>query len=287
MNSGAATRLPVTAMIFTLDEEIHLPSCLESLRWCDDIVIIDSFSSDRTLEIARLAGARVLQNRFSGFGDQRNWALKNAAPRHPWVLVLDADERVPPEMTGELERILPAVAGDVAAFQMARRFYFWGRWLRYSSLYPSYVVRLVRHGRVVYVNRGHAETQQVDGEIRSLGTDLIDENLKGLAAWFSRQNWYSSQEAAHELREEQAPFRIKDVASADPLARRAALKRIAAALPGRPVWYFLFSYVVRGGFLDGTRGFVFCLLKAAYQAMIVMKKYELRQSAAGGPQGVE
>jgi len=286
MNPAAADQVPVTAMIFTLEEELHLPSCLESLRWCDDVVIIDSFSSDRTLEIARAAGARIFQNRFTGFGDQRNWALKNAAPRHAWVLILDADERVPPEMVGELGRTLPEVAEGVAAFRMARRFHFWGRWLRHSSLYPSYVVRLVRHGRVVYVNRGHAETQQVDGEIRSLATDLIDENLKGLGEWFSRQNRYSSQEAAHELREERVPFSVAHIASPDPLVRRAALKRIAVVLPGRPVWYFLYSYVLRGGFLDGVPGFVFCLLKAVYQAMIVMKKYELRQ-AVGGKLSVE
>ena len=273
----ASVAVPVTAMVFTLDEELHMPSCLDSLRWCDDVVVIDSFSRDRTVELARAAGARVLQNRFTGFGDQRNWALTNAAPRHPWVLILDADERVPQQMVEELRETLPAVPEGVAAFRMARRFHFWGRWLRYSSEYPTYVVRLVRCGRVSYVNRGHAETQKVAGEIRTQRSDLIDENLKGLDDWFKRQNRYSSQEAAYELAQERGKLRVLDLVSSDPLARRAALKRFAAGIPGRPVWYFLYSYVLRAGFLDGRDGLVFCLLKAIYQAMVAMKKVELRR----------
>ena len=264
-------------MVFTLDEEVHLPSCLASLAWCDDVIVVDSFSKDRTLDIARTSGARVFQNTFTGFGDQRNWALENTAPKHPWVLILDADERVPPEMVEEL-RAMPATASqDVAAFRIARRFHFWGRWLRYSSLYPTYVVRLVRAGRIRYVNRGHAETQEVDGRILTLATDLIDENRKGLHDWFARQNRYSRREAEFELEQENDAWRIAEFASAEPLRRRAALKRLAAGVPGRPVWYFLYSYVLRGGFRDGVDGLIFCLLKSTYQLMVSMKKCEMRQ----------
>jgi glycosyltransferase involved in cell wall biosynthesis len=282
MTPEASDVVPASAMIFTLDEELHLQSCLASLQWCDDIVVIDSFSGDRTVEIARAAGARVLQNRFTGFGDQRNWALANAAPKHPWVLILDADERVPREMVEELRQTLASVPEGVAAFRMARRFHFWGSWLRYSSLYPTYVVRLVRCGRVSYVNRGHAETQQVNGEIGDLASDLIDENLKGLDEWFERQNRYSGRDAEFELQEEVRPWQAADLANADPLIRRAALKRFAASIPGRPLWYFIYAYVLRGGFLDGRNGLVFCLMKSFYQAMVVMKKYELRRSHREG-----
>lgn len=265
----------ISTFVFTLDEERHLPACLASLAWCDDVVVVDSFSRDRTLEIAHRGGARVVQHEFTGFGDQRNWALENAQPRHEWVLILDADERVPPEMVDELRQI-SSVSSTVAAFRVARRFYWWGKWLRYSSLYPSYVVRLVRRGRVRYMNRGHAETQEVDGEIASLRSDLIDENSKGLDEWFSRQNRYSGSEAGFELAQESAPWRWRDLFSADPLARRAALKRFAAGVPGRPLWYFVYSYVFRMGFLDGFQGFVFCVLKSFYQWMIVIKKLEAR-----------
>ncbi len=130
------------------------------------------------------------------------------------------------------------------------------------------------------MNRGHAETQEVDGEIRRLHSDLRDENLKGLDEWFARQNRYSGDDAAFELAAERLPWRVADLASADPLVRRAGLKRLAYGLPGRPFLYFLYSYLLRGGFLDGRSGLVFCVLRSMYQLMIVLKKRELRSSGA-------
>lgn len=266
-------------MIFTLNEETHLPSCLDALAWCDDVIVVDSFSTDATETIARSRGARFLQRRFDGFGTQRNWALTEGAPAHEWVLVLDADERVTPELVGEMAAALAAPLDGVGAFRLRRRFYMWGRWLRYSSLYPNWVVRLVHRDRVRYVNRGHAETQEVTGEIRVLQNDLIDENLKGIDEWFERQSRYARKEAEHELAEERrVDFRWGDLLSSDPLVRRAGMKRLAWRVPGRPLFYFFYSYVVRRGFLDGRDGLVFSLMKAVYQSMIVVKKYDARRS---------
>jgi glycosyltransferase involved in cell wall biosynthesis len=269
--------VPVSVMVFTLNEEIHLPSCLASLGWTDDVIVVDSFSTDRTEELSRAAGARFFQHRFEGFGSQRTWALANTHPRHEWVLILDADERVPPELADEIARVVSAAPADVAAFRVKRRFHMWGRWLKRSSLYPTWVVRLVRAGRVDYVNRGHAETQVVRGTVASLQAGLIDENLKGMDEWFERQNRYSSKEAEFELDQEGLPFPWASLVSGDPLARRAALKRIAAAFPFRPSLYFLYSYLLRGGFLEGRDGLVFCSMKSEYQRMIVVKKHALRK----------
>lgn len=268
----------VSCLIYTLNEEVNLPHCLGSLGWCDDIVVVDSFSTDATEAIARDAGARFVQHPFTGFGDQRNWSLDSLPLKYPWALVLDADERVPPELASEMARRLSDVRDDVAAFRLRRRFHLWGRWLRHSSLYPTWVVRLVRVGNVRYVNRGHAETQEVDGRTESLEHDLIDENHKGLEDWWARQNRYSTQEALFELAQPGASWR--GLFSGDPLRRRAALKALARDLPGRPLWYFLYSYLLRLGFLDGADGFRFCAMKAMYQAMIALKKRELR---AGRP----
>ncbi len=272
--------VPVSVMVFTLDEAIHLPSCLEALAWCDDVIVVDSYSTDATEALARQAGARFFQNRFTGFGDQRNWALGTCAPKHPWILILDADERVTPELVEEFRRVLPDADPGIGAFRLKRRFHFWGRWLRHASLYPSWVVRLVRAGRVRYVNRGHAETQEVDGRLADLAHDLIDENLKGLDAWFARQNRYATREAEHELAQASRPFDRAGLLSRDALRRRAALKRIAASLPFRPQAYFLYSYLLRLGFLDGRDGFVFCMMKAEYQRMIVIKKYDMKRREA-------
>ena len=273
-----AASIPVSVMIFTLNEELHLPSCLAALRWCDDVIVVDSFSTDRTEAVARELGARFFQHRFEGFGSQRNWALDHTAPTHPWVLVLDADERVTPELADEMRSVLGVPLDGVGAFRLRRRFYMWGRWLRHSSLYPNWVVRLIHRERVRYVNRGHAETQEVRGDLRELQHDLIDENLKGIDEWFERQGRYARKEAEHELAEERrSRFRWRDLVGADPLRRRAALKRLAWRMPARPLVYFLYSYVVRRGFLDGRDGLVFSMMKATYQATIVAKKYDMER----------
>jgi glycosyltransferase involved in cell wall biosynthesis len=267
---------PVSCLIYTLNEEINLPHCLESLHWCDDVVVVDSFSTDRTEAVAKAAGARFLQHSFTGFGDQRNWSLDEVALKHPWALILDADERVPESLRAEMAQRLARVANDGAAFRVRRRFYLWGRWLRYSSLYPTWVVRVVRVGRVRYVNRGHAETQVVDGRTESLREDLIDENHKGMEDWWARQHRYSAQEALYELAQPQG--RLRDFFSSDPLRRRAGLKALARNLPGRSVWYFLYAYLLRLGFLDGMDGLRFCTMKAKCQALIKLKKHELKRA---------
>lgn len=272
--TARSAKAPVSVMIFTLDEEIHLPSCLAALGWADDVIVVDSFSTDRTEAICRERGARFFQNRFEGFGSQRNWALDNTQPRHPWILILDADERVTPELGEELKAISEAAPSGVGAYRVRRRFYMWGRWLRHSSLYPTWVVRFIHRDRVRYLNRGHAETQEVQGEIRDLAHDLIDENLKGIDEWFERQNRYSRKDAEFELEREKAGLQMGELFSGDPLKRRAALKRLAWRVPARELVYFLYSYVWRRGFLDGRDGFVFCRMRAMYQAEVAIKKYD-------------
>lgn len=272
-----AIKAPVSVMVFTLNEEIHLPSCLAALDWCDDIIVVDSFSTDRTEAICQEHGIRFFQNRFEGFGSQRNWALDNTQPRHSWILILDADERVTPELGEELRAIADESPSGVGAYRVRRRFYMWGRWLRYSSLYPTWVVRFIHRDRVRYIDRGHAETQEVAGEIRDLAHDLIDENLKGIDEWFERQNRYSRKDADFELDGEQAGLNQGDLLSPDPLKRRAALKRLARRVPARGLVYFLYSYVWRRGFLDGRDGFVFCQMRAMYQAEVAIKKYDTRR----------
>lgn len=274
--SSGQSACAVSVMIFTLNEELHLPSCLATLGWCDDVIVIDSFSTDGSREICDVAGVRFFQNRFTGFGDQRNWALENCGPRHDWVLILDADERVTPGLVNELKLRVATSGNEIGAYRLRRRFHMWGRWLRYSSLYPTWVVRLVHRDRVRYSNRGHAESQLVDGVIADLDNDLIDENLKGIDEWFERQNRYSTQDAEYELAQESEPLRWRAFGSRDPLVRRASLKQFAARIPFRPGLYFFYSYVLRLGFLDGWEGLRFCQMKAVYQAMVVVKKFDLK-----------
>jgi glycosyltransferase involved in cell wall biosynthesis len=271
----------VSVMIFTLNEEIHLPSCLAALLWCDDVIVVDSFSTDGTRTICEHFGVRFFEHAFEGFGSQRNWALEHTAPRHDWVLILDADERVTPELAVELTAIANADPAGVGAYRVRRRLHMWGRWLRYSSLYPTWVVRFIRKDRVRYLNRGHAETQEVQGELRDLRHDLIDENLKGIDEWFERQNRYARKDAEYELEQGAGALRLNELLAREPLVRRAAMKRLAWRVPGRPLVFFLYNYVWRRGFLDGREGFVFCYMKSLYYAMVQIKKLDAQCSGGG------
>jgi glycosyltransferase involved in cell wall biosynthesis len=266
--------IPVTVVILTLNEEANLSHCINSLSGFDQIVVVDSFSSDKTEEISRASGAEFYQHVFTGFGDQRNWVLEQIAMRNDWVLVLDADERVPVALANEINRLVREESG-IGAYKVRRRFYMWGRWLRYSSLYPTWVVRLIRKEKVRYRNRGHSETQVVEGTTAELQNDLIDENHKGIDDWIIRQVGYAEKEAIYELNWDREPLRLSGLWSTDALERRHALKRLSSRMPARALIYFLYSYLVRFGFLDGADGFRFCLLKAFYHHMIVIKKLEL------------
>lgn len=276
----------ISVMIFTLNEALHLPSCLAALTWCDDVIVIDSLSSDETEEISRASGARFFSNQFAGFGAQRNWALDSAKPKHRWILILDADERVPTELAKEMLGIAEADCAGVGAFRVRRRFYMWGRWLKHSSLYPTWVVRFIHRDRVRYINRGHAETQTIEGELRDLENDLIDENLKGIDEWFERQNRYSRKEAEYELSTALSQDGFSALISADPLRSRAALKNLGRRVPFRGAIYFLYAYVFRFGFLDGLDGLMFCRMRALYQAEVELKKYDFsRQTPRSVPAG--
>ena len=265
-------------MVFTLDEASNLPYCLNSLHWCDDVIVIDSGSEDDTVSIAKNAGARVFANTFQGFGTQRNWALDNTSPKYSWVLILDADESVPAVLANEINQLVND-RPELAAARVRRRFYMWGRWLRYSSLYPVWVVRLVHRERVRYVNRGHAETQNVDGEIAALENDLIDQNRKDISHWYQRQRCYAEADARYEIEQESAPLTALEMFSSDPLIRKMAQKRLSWRLPFRGLVYFIYSFILRQGFRDGIPGWRFCMMRAEYQRMVQRFKSEIRATS--------
>lgn len=278
---------PISVIIFTLNEEIHLPHCLQSISWCDDIVVVDSYSTDQTEQICKQDNVRLFKHKFELLRTQRNWALENINFKHDWILLLDADEKVTPELYVEICKAMLLSQENIAAYRIKRRFHIWGRWLRYSSLYPIWFVRLVHKDRVKFFDFGHGESQVVKGQILELKGDLIDENLKGIDAWFDRQNLYSTREAKFELQAaEKNCFKISEFFSSDPLVRHVVYKKLVSHLPFRPLLYFIYCYILRLGFLDGRDGFVFCLMKALYQRMVLIKKYDLRRKSHDRSEGV-
>lgn len=272
--------MPVSVLILTRNEAFNLPGCLASVSWSDDVVVFDSHSTDATTDIARDAGARVFRREFDNYAAQRNAALEQVRFKHPWVWSVDADERIPAELRAEVAHAVRTAPAEVAAFRVRFRNYLFGRWIRRSSLYPTWVIRLFRPERVRYEARQTNAHPVVAGEVWPL-REHFDHLVfnRGLSAWFDRHNTYSSMEAAELLAARGRRLDAAGLACTDPLRRRRAWKQLAYRLPGRPLLVFAYLLLVRGGFLDGGPGFTYCTLRGIYEYMIDVKVKELRRRA--------
>jgi glycosyltransferase involved in cell wall biosynthesis len=273
----------VSILILTLNEETNLADCLDSCRWSDDIVVYDSKSTDRSREIALAGGARVFERQFDDYASQRNAALCSVTYAHPWVLMLDADERVPPELADEIAQRIASAPPDIVMYRMRRKDFFLGRWLRRSSGYPTWFGRLVRVGRV-HVEREVNEEYVADGRVGHLDAHLYHYPFnKGIAYWYERHNRYSGLEALAKIKTRGEPVVFGDLFGADPTARRRALKQIGYRLPLRPVIFFIYFYVFRLGLLDGRAGWYFSLMRASYELSIDLKVREVLRRERGLP----
>ncbi|MCI0559592.1 MAG: glycosyltransferase family 2 protein [Nitrososphaera sp.] len=273
----------MSILVLTLNEERNLPACLASVKWSDDVVVFDSFSTDRTVEVAKEYGARVIQRKFDNYASQRNAALSEVKYRYPWLLMVDADERVPPELRDEILRTVSNASDSMSMFRMRRKDFFCGRWLKRTSGYPTWFGRLVRVGCVT-VRRDINEEYHTDGEVRFLQEHLIHYPFnKGLTHWYQRHNGYSSMEAIAYLEEISRPFEIRGLISLDPVRRRRTVKQLAFRLPARPLFVFMYLWLFRFGFMDGRPGLTFVVLRAVYEHMIDLKVRELRRRAMDLP----
>lgn len=266
--------IPVSVLILTYNEEINIEACLDSLSDCEDIWVLDSESTDGTIGIAEAKGAKVRLRPFDNYAAQRNYGL--ALPfLHDWILMLDADERMSPELLDEIREVIAKKDDAITLYRLRRKDMFMGRWIKHSSGYPTWFGRLIRKGRVT-VEREINEEYITDGAIGLLDSHLVHYPFnKGLTYWFARHNRYSSMEAiklAEEIKSEGVPW--KYFFHQDPMLRRRAFKRMAYRVPCRPLITFLYLYFMRGGFLDGRAGFRFSMLRATYEFMIDMKMAE-------------
>lgn len=277
---GAA--LTISILILTLNEEVNIGACLDSVSWCDDVVVLDSGSTDRTVELAEWRGARVATRPFDDYASQRNFGLGAIDYRHEWILMLDADERVPADLAAQMRQAVAAATPEVALFQMRRRDWLLGRWIRHSSGYPTWFGRLARRGRV-RVERPINEEYHASGRIESLSGHLDHYPFnKGFAEWITKHNRYSSMEARL-FEQRRAQPASGSLFARDPVLRRKAIKERVYRLPGRPVLMFLALYLVRGGVLEGRAGLTFCLLRVWYEFMIDVKRRELQRRQSNLP----
>lgn len=266
----------ISVLILTRNEEGDLPACLASVAWSDDVHVFDSFSTDRTVAIAEAAGAHVLQRAFDGYASQRNAALAQSPFRHPWLLILDADERTTPTLNRELLQAAADAAPQIAAFRIRRRDFLWGTWLKHAQISPWYI-RLVRPSRVHYIREVN-ELLEVDGGVGQLRQPLNHYPFsKGIAHWVAKHNTYSTLEAqllASGAATEHASIRAALFAP-DFHQRRASQKAIFYRLPFRPLLKWLYMMFFRGAVLDGPAGFAYSTLQAFYEYLIELKRREI------------
>ncbi len=275
----------VSVLILTLNEERNIPGVLRNVSWCDDVVVLDSLSTDRTRAWAQRRGARVLERRFDDWSRHFNWAMDNIEFRHEWVFMLDADERIPRPLLSEVAAAIARAGPEVGAFAMRRRNMLMGRWIRHSSLYDTWLPRLMRRGRVRYEDRLVHPLTLVDGETRRLASAYVHHSFsKGFADWFEKHNRYSDFEAVETVRHlSSGEVDWRALAGRDPILRRRALKTLSFRMPARPLLKFAYYYLAKGGFLDGGPGLTYSLLQSIYEYMICLKVREIERRKRGLP----
>ena len=275
--SDSEKHIPVSVLLLTLNEEENLPRCLAALSWCDDIVVLDSFSSDKTVEIAEGRGGRVFQRRFDNFAGQRNYALQNIDFKYAWIFHLDADEIFTEPLLREIAAKIESNLYE--AYLIPSKTMFMGRWLRYSGMYPAYQVRLSRVAGFRFRQDGHGQKEDIPVErIGTLTEPYLHYSFsKGVAEWIDKHNRYSSQEADLILSAGFTRIHWAGLFTADRYGRRKVLKQLANRLPCRSSFRFLYMYFLRMGFLDGYPGFVYCRLLSWYEFMIALKIREKKR----------
>ena len=277
----------VAVIVLTYNEEINIAQALDSVAgWAREIFILDSFSTDRTLDIARAYGCHITQHKFENYARQRNHALDALPIRSEWVLFLDADEWLPDPLKQEISTTLagtPAVDG----FYLNRRLIWMGRWIR-RGYYPSWILRLFRRGKGRCEDRQVNEHLIVEGPTAQLREDFMHEDRKGVSDWIEKHNRYAILEAQTLLAVNPAKEHQEIDArwSGTQAQRKRWLRhRVWNRMPPliRPFFYFLYRYIVKGGFLDGREAFIFHFLQALWFPMLIDIKYlELRSGVSKG-----
>jgi glycosyltransferase involved in cell wall biosynthesis len=280
---------PVSILIPTKNERANIRACLESCRFADEVILIDSGSTDGTREIAAEFGAAVIDFTWNGnFPKKKNWALQNVTWRHEWIFILDADERIMPPLAAELHALLTGPNPPCAGYYVNRRFWFLDGWLMHCGYYPSWNVRLLRRSRCRFekfagiddTRSGDNEVHEqvlIDGTAGRLRGEMEHYAFPTIDIWVEKHNRYSNWEA--KLLASRADHAADTTAIKLPsLARKRRLKLLAARLPFRPLLRFAYHYVLCAGFLDGHRGYVFCRLMAIYEFLSVAKARELSRT---------
>lgn len=288
----ATTRLPISVVVLTLNEEESIERCLASVQdWAGEIFLVDSGSSDGTVALAQRYTQHIVVHPFVNYARQRNWAQENLPFSYEWVLHLDADEWVSPELAQSLQRTFVGNLDGIDGFLINRRVIFMQRWIRHGGLYPTYHLRLYRWARGYCEDREYDQHFKVEGQVTRLAGDMYDDVTTDLASWTrSHERWatmeaqeYFKHQAAPSPNERQVPARLFGTA----IERRRWLReRSYGSMPlfVRPFLYFFVRYILLLGFLDGVPGLIFHVLQGFwYRFYVDAKIWEARHNTRREP----
>ena len=288
--TNSSTKIPLSVLIPAKNEELNLAACLESVAVADEVFIVDSQSEDRSLEIAAKYGAKVVQFHFNGrWPKKKNWSLENLSFRNDWVLIVDCDERITPELWSEIATAIKNP--EYQGYYINRKVFFLGKWIRFGGKYPDWNLRLFQHklGRYENLstedipNTGDNEVHEhviLQGKAGYLEEDMLHIDFRDIYEWLARHNRYSNWEARVYYniltgKDESGTIGAKLFGNA--VQRKRFLKKIWVRLPFKPLLRFILFYVIRFGFLDGRAGYIYGRLLSQYEYQIGVKLYELQK----------
>lgn len=284
-----SSKIPVSVLIPAKNEQVNLPACLASVAVADEVFVVDSQSTDRSEEIIKSYGANLVQFHFNGrWPKKKNWSLENLPFRNEWVLIVDCDERITPELWSEIAQAIQNDEHD--GYYLNRRVFFLGKWIRHGGKYPDWNLRLFKHAKGRYENlntedipnTGDNEVHEhviLPGKVGYLKNDMLHEDFRDLFHWLERHNRYSNWEARvylNILTGKDDSGTIGANLFGDAVQRKRFLKKVWVHLPFKPFLRFILFYIIQRGFLDGKAGYTYARLLSQYEYQIGVKLYELR-----------
>lgn len=286
--TSTPSKLPVSVLIPAKNEQANLAACLESVARADEVFVVDSQSSDRSIEISESYGAKVVQFHFNGrWPKKKNWALDNLPFSNEWVLIVDCDERITPELWDEIATAIQNP--EYEGYYLNRKVFFLGKWIQHGGRYPDWNLRLFKHKTGRYENLGTEEIRNTgDNEVHEhvilqgksgyLKNDMLHIDFRDVFHWLERHNRYSNWEARvylNILTGKDESGTIGANLFGDAVQRKRYLKKVWVRLPLKPLIRFILIYIIQRGFLDGKAGYIYARLMSQYEYQIGIKLYEL------------
>ena len=282
----------ISVIILTFNESIHIERCIKSLRsFADEVFIVDSFSTDNTIELAEKLGAQVFQNKWVNYSEQFQWGLDNCPITNKWVMRMDADEYVEHALELEIIDKINGIGESVKGIYLKRKYFFMGQWIKHGGRYPLKLLRIWQHGF------GNIEKRWMDehivlseGDTIEFDNDIVDDNLNNITWWTAKHNGYATREMIDLLNLKYRLFPSDDTLKVTS-DRQAKIKRILKEkvyvnLPVglRPMLYFLYRYFIQVGFLDGTKGFLYHFMQGFwYRLLVDIKVLEIERKESRDP----